>query len=219
MPLILHKAIENGVIGLWKISEEVDELYQLSRLSDPDQLTYAGISSLHRKKEWLATRALLNNLTGEPVRISYHEDGRPYPEKGEFKISISHTSGFVTILLHQKSIPGIDIELTNRQVGKVASRFLSSEELDACRESSEYSNRQLLLHWCAKEAVFKMVPFSNIEFSTDIRIKLNDVSHDSGSFHGIFNTKDDQVLIPLNYLINNGVVIVWGSVDQIKFSI
>jgi hypothetical protein len=62
MPLLLHKAIENGVIGLWKISEEVDELYRLSRLSDPDKLTYAGISSLHRKKEWLATRALLNNL-------------------------------------------------------------------------------------------------------------------------------------------------------------
>ena len=218
MPLLLHKAIENGVIGLWKISEEVDELYRLSRLSDPDKLTYAGISSLHRKKEWLATRALLNNLTGEPVRISYQEDGRPYPESGEFKISISHTSGFVTILLHQKSIPGIDIELTTRQVGKVASRFLSSEELDACRESSEYSNRQLLLHWCAKEAVFKMVPFNNIEFSTDIRIKLNNVSHDSGSFYGIFYGKAGQVPIPLNYLINNGVVIVWGFVDQIKFS-
>jgi len=65
MPLILHKDIEDGKIGLWKITEELSELERLSRLSEPDLIAYSGISALHRKKEWLATRALLNELTDE----------------------------------------------------------------------------------------------------------------------------------------------------------
>jgi 4'-phosphopantetheinyl transferase len=213
MPLNLHKHIENGVIGLWEISEEIDELLLLANLAAPDIITYSGISALHRKKEWLATRALLNELTGESTLIQYHNDGRPYLTNNQFNISISHSNGFVAVLLHSLFMPGIDIELLNRQVGKVASRFLSPEELAVCNEKTELSNHRKLLHWCAKEAIFKMIAFTNIEFSTDILIQINELTEDNGTFLGVFNDKSSQIPIPLYFMEESGVLMVWGWVE------
>jgi 4'-phosphopantetheinyl transferase len=218
MPLVLHQNIENGEFGLWKISEEIEELLLLAQLSDLDRLNYSEISATHRKKEWLTTRVLLNALLNKPASIKYHNDGRPFPANGQFNISISHTKGFVAILIHRLYSPGIDIELISRQVGKVATRFLSPDELVNCRETTDQSNQLLLIHWCAKEAIFKMVPFTNIEFSTDIQILLQDMSKDTGSFDGWFNTPDGPIHIPLDYLVYDEVVMVWGYVDELKLS-
>ena len=216
MPLLLQKNIESGVIGLWDISEALEELELLADLTPADAINYSRISALHRKKEWLATRALLNELTGERSSIKYHNDGRPYPDNSKYHISISHTTGFVAIMLHRFNLPGIDIELASRQVSKVASRFLSPDEFDVCHEASGFSNHKLLLHWCAKEAIFKMVPFSDIEFSTDIRIKLGDSNRDSGSFHGLFIGKPGQVPVALEFLEIKGVILVWGCTGEFR---
>lgn len=217
MPSILRENIENGEIGLWKITEEVEDLLVLAKLSDPDKLTYSGITALHRKKEWLATRALLNELITEPHLIKYHIDGRPYLENDPTNISISHSTGYIAILLHSTSIPGIDIELITRKVGKVASRFLSPDELAICNDNAEQSNRRMLVHWCAKEAIFKMVPLSNIEFSTDIRVYINESDEDSGMFKGTFNEKSGPIPITLYYKTISEVLIVWGWVDKACF--
>jgi 4'-phosphopantetheinyl transferase len=219
MPLISCENIGNGKIGLWKVSEEIDELLALAKLSVPDAITYSGITAPHRKKEWLATRALLNELIGEPHLIKYHNDGRPYLEDSLTNISISHSIGYIAILLHGTHIPGIDIELITRKIGRVASRFLSPDELATCNNVAELANRRMLLHWCAKEAIFKMVPLSNIEFSTDIAILLNGPIKDSGSFQGVFNDKSGPVPITLNYKILGEVLIVWGWVDQACFAL
>ena len=218
MPLLLHKETGNGEFGIWEISEETDQLYLLARLCGQDELTYSGISALHRKKEWLATRALLNELMGEPAQINYYSDGRPYLENSHTNISISHTKGFVSIMLHPSHLPGIDIELISREVGKVSGRFLSSEEISFCLEKTGNSNLYYLIHWCAKEAIFKMLPFSNIEFAEDISIIIADISMDNGTIEGVFNGKSGQVPIPLNYLLFNGIIVVWGSIDNINLT-
>ena len=87
MPLLLQENIENGKIGLWKISEEIEELLCLAKLSYPDNIIFPEISAPHRKREWLATRALLNELISEPHLIRYHSDGRPYLENLPINIS------------------------------------------------------------------------------------------------------------------------------------
>ncbi len=219
MPLILRENIDNGEIGLWKVSEEIETLLSLAKLSDPDIITYSGITAIHRKKEWLATRALLNELIPEQLLIKYHIDGRPYLENSSTNISISHSTGYIAIILQSASIPGIDIELIARKVGKVGSRFLSSDELAVCNEEAELSNHRMLVHWCAKEAIYKMVPFSNIEFATDIRILLNSSVEDSGSFQGFFNYKSGPIPIILYYRMVSEVLVVWGWVDEVKFHI
>ena len=215
MPLILHKNIENGEIGLWKITEELEELILLAELSTDDLIIYSGISTIFHKKEWLATRTLLNQLNGNKSQIRYHNDGRPFLEYGQTNISISHTKNFVAVMLLTENLPGIDIELKSREVGRVARRFLSPEEYDGCMAQTEYRNRNLLIHWCAKEAVFKMIPFGNIEFSTDILITLNDFKRDYGVFYGLFNQKGDKIPIKLEYMELDEVFMVWGSTEEI----
>jgi 4'-phosphopantetheinyl transferase len=219
MPLILRENIENGVIGLWKVSEEIEELLNLSKLFDSDTKTFSEITAPHRRKEWLATRALLNELIEKPRLIKYHIDGRPYLEDHQTNISISHSIGYIAILLHTTSFPGIDIELITRKVGRVASRFLSPEELAACNNDTEFANHRMLLHWCAKEAIFKMVPLSNIEFSTDIAISMNDSIEEFGSFQGLFNYKTGAIPITLNYRTLNEAIIVWGWTDHTRFAL
>jgi len=217
MPLIISQNIEKGVIGLWKISEDIDELLLLARLSAADLSTYSGISALHRKKEWLSTRALLNEIHSGSNQIKYHNDGRPYLDDCTINISISHSIGYIAILLHETSIPGIDIELINRKVGRVASRFLSPDELIACNVETELSNHRLLLHWCAKEAIFKMIPVSNIEFSTDIQIILNDDAENTGSFQGFFIGKKGSISTTLYHRLADDLLIVWGWIGEDKF--
>ena len=217
MPLILHENIDNGEIGLWRISEEVEELILLSNLSTTETITYNGISALHRKKEWLATRALLNQLMVGTHTIKYHNDGRPYLDNCPTNISISHSTGYIAIMLHVAYNPGIDIELISRKVGKVGSRFLSEDEFAVCNEEAEHSNHRMLIHWCAKEAVYKMVPLSNIEFATDILITMGNLNEDSGSLHAIFNDKSGPIPITLSYLIVGEVLMVWGWVDMGSF--
>ncbi|HZK97855.1 MAG TPA: 4'-phosphopantetheinyl transferase superfamily protein [Prolixibacteraceae bacterium] len=217
MPLILHENIDNVEIGLWKVSEEIETLLVLANLTAPDTITYSGITAIHRKKEWLATRALLNEIIPEQHLIKYHIDGRPYLENSHANISISHSTGYIAIILNSDAIPGIDIELVSRKVGKVGSRFLSPDELAVCNEEAALSNHRMLLHWCGKEAIYKMVPFSNIEFATDIRILLSKSAKNSGSFQGIFNHKSGPIPIPLYYKIVGEVLMVWGMVDGNKF--
>jgi len=219
MPLILRENIENGEIGLWKVSEEIETLLSLAKLTDNDIITYSEITAIHRKKEWLATRALLNELIPERQLIKYHIDGRPYLENDSTNISISHSTGYIAIILLSAFIPGIDIELITRKVGKVGSRFLSFDELAVCNEEAELSNHRMLVHWCAKEAIYKMVPFSNIEFATDIRVLLSNSVEDSGSFQGFFNDKSGSIPITLYYKIVSEVLIVWGWVDPVRFHI
>jgi len=217
MPLILRENIDNGEIGLWKVTEEIESLLVLANLTAPDTITYSGITAIHRKKEWLATRALLNELIPEPHLIKYHIDGRPCLENCTTNISISHSTGYIAIILHSDAMPGIDIELITRKVGKVGSRFLSPDELAVCNEEAALSNYRMLLHWCAKEAIYKMVPFSDIEFATDNRIVLDNSAEDTFSFQGFFNYKSVPVPIALYNKIIGEVLMVWGLVDEKKF--
>lgn len=217
MPIILRENIDNGVIGVWKISECIEDLFLLARLTEPDAMAFNKIKAPHRKKEWLTARILLNELTNEQTRIVYHNDGRPYAENSVFNISISHTGIYVSVFLHFDAIPGIDIELVTRQVGRVATRFLSPDELSNCLDDKELSNFRLLMHWCAKEAIFKMIPLCDIEFATDIKINYYGPPTNTGTFQGSFESETGSVPIPLYYRILGELLIVWGSTEQKGF--
>ena len=214
MPLIFRESIDKGVIGLWKVAESLDELLLLARLTEPDSRVFAAISAPHRKKEWLTTRILLDKLIGGQNRIGYHNDGRPFIDNSSYNISISHTGIYVSIILCLNVNPGIDIELVTRQVGRVAGRFLSTHELSTCFDGKELSNIRLLMHWCAKEAIFKMIPLSDIEFATDIQIIYYGSTSDTGTFQGSFEFKTGSAPITLYYRILDELLIVWGWIEK-----
>lgn len=210
MAVIQIEKIEDGLFGLWKITEELEELLPMANLSSPDLETWTAIKAIQRKKEWLATRALLNELTGHRNQISYYPDGRPFLEGLSMNISISHTKGYAAVLLQERKIPGIDIELNTRSAEKVAARILSLEELDSCRENEGYSNKKLLTHWCAKEAIFKMVPEHSVSYLNQIHILLNDLVEEGLEFRGTYKSPARTVSLRLFYKSFEELIIVWG---------
>jgi len=109
-------------------------------------------------------------------------------------------------LLCTSPYAGIDIEKTSRNIDKVLNRFLSITELNNI-ESGTNPYRKII-HWCAKEAIFKSINEPNIDFSSQIKIKS---ISDDGIIHGKFSSLKNESDINLNYMIINEHIVVWTT--------
>ncbi len=105
------------------------------------------ITAFARKREYIATRALLRTiLPGE--KIIYSLKGSPMLESGSKFISISHSSKAVAIMVSFNRC-GIDIELLNRNFERASSKFLTP------RDFKTSNHTELAAVWSAKEAIYK----------------------------------------------------------------
>lgn len=167
MPLFKTIPQAEGLIGVWHLTETSDELlpfFSDQELTDPVYLKYTHEK---RKVEWLATRVLTKQLIGSDFTISYTETGRPILNHLRYKyLSISHSRQFAAVFVHESCQVGIDIEDTLRNYNSIEKRYLSDEEL------LQTGKNPLLqcLYWCAKEAIFKLVPDHDVEFRNQIHI-------------------------------------------------
>ena len=68
-------------------------------------------------------------MLGEEKEIGYRSSGKPYLADGSASISISHTKGYVAVLLGgpEKEV-GIDVECYGERVRKVAHKFVREDE-------------------------------------------------------------------------------------------
>lgn len=78
-------------------------------------------------------------------------------------ISISHTRGYIAIILSETKNVGIDIEYVSDRVEKISSRFMREDE-------SADDIISLLVHWCAKETLYKLFSSEHLDF---MNIKVN----------------------------------------------
>lgn len=141
-------------IAVWEITETVEELSSL--VNDAAIVSYANehFAGIKRRSEWLATRLLVKELLGKNTQIEYDQTGKPYI-KDIPSISISHTDGYAAVIISYNLQVGIDIERRNRCLNETYKRFMSEQECAML----EYKNRNdlMLVHWTAKEALFKIV--------------------------------------------------------------
>lgn len=108
-----------------------------------------------RRLEILATRCLLKEmLDGEQI-VSYDEYGAPSLTGSGQYVSISHTDGYVAVIIADKPV-GIDIERRGRRVERVRSKFMQVSE-DALVAETPDPVLSMHLIWSAKEAVFKFL--------------------------------------------------------------
>ena len=101
------------------------------------------------------------------------------PQKGKYEegigkfaagsISISHTKGYVAVLLGDpKKEVGIDIEYYSGRVRKVAHKFMRADEQESLFRGTE--TWSLLLHWSAKETMFKCMNASDVDFREHLHV-------------------------------------------------
>lgn len=173
MPLIRIEEITPDVrLGLWHITETQSVLLDLYSCL----LVYKPIVDRYksgtRRIEYLAARALLYSMEGDDVEISHDDNGKPLLSNGS-EISISHTRGYVAIVISRNMRVAVDIEYLGSRVNRVASRFLRNDE-------SAVSLYEQLLCWCAKETAYKLFSSDSLGFQ-DIRIASFPLKRNTGT--------------------------------------
>ncbi|MBE9467415.1 MAG: 4'-phosphopantetheinyl transferase superfamily protein [Bacteroidetes bacterium] len=210
MGLILKKEIAiNCIIGVWEITENINELLSVHKLNINDQKYFDKITNQSRKLEWITTRILLKNLLSENKKIIYNENGKPFLSDNSYKISIAHSKKMVTLILSKKNNVAIDVEnILSERVNKVNSKFLSEKEIKSI--NSKNKTAQLYVYWCAKEALYKIFNEKNLNFKKNIFIEPFNLKKE-GSFVGNIISQESTDKFLLNYFFLSNYVIVWCS--------
>ena len=180
MAVVNIREVYPGVsLGLWQMDESPEQLFDLY----PHLLPYR--SSLDdkykndgRKLEFLAIRALMYEMlrvNGASKGLLSHagdftHNGQGKPLFRGYHVSISHTKGYAALILSKKSEVAVDIEYMSDRVERIASKFLRKDERADSLDAK-------LVHWCAKETVFKLFSEENLLFE-DMRVKPFDTIAD-----------------------------------------
>ena len=173
MAVVNIREVYPGVsLGLWQMDETVEQLFEAYPLL---QAYHSQMEEKYkndgRKLEFLAIRALMyemlktngasKGLLSHAGDITHNEAGKPL-FRG-YHISVSHTKGYAALILSKNQEVSVDIEYFSDRVERIASKFLrkdeKAEDLDA-----------KLVHWCAKETVFKLFSEEKLMFE-DMRVK------------------------------------------------
>jgi len=208
MALFLSRELENGAtISVWEITENENELLSLCSVPSDELEELSLIKNVGRRRERLAVRALLNQLFDGKVYLGHHDNGRPFLQNSIIEISISHTQRFVAVLTHPEMSVGIDIETLGRDFSAVEKRALSEDEIDFLSERNR--ELHLALCWSAKEAIYKRMSLSGVDFSKQIQLKKF-TPREEGGIEAFFIHEDgEEMEFELEYLVFEDHVMVW----------
>ena len=185
MPLYTNKNLsDHSRLVIWEIDESPEWFLSALRLDDDELEKYNGFRTDQRRVHWLAYRYILKNIVGKgsEIRVKYDHHSKPFIDLSDDHISVSHSGKFATVIISKKYPVGIDIEQVHPRLHKVADKFMSHEE--AGREIDTLSTEHLCLHWCAKEALYKLFGERNLDFREQIRILDPPAGHE-GLFRGM----------------------------------
>lgn len=207
MALFLQHKEHSCRWAVWKMDESIGELLDLLPVSlrEGYEKEIRQFMSVHRRQEWLSVRVLLFTLLGEKKEIGYEVSGKPYLTDGSFYISISHTKGYVAIILSPEVPVGIDIEQYGRRIHKVIDRFVRpDEEVGSFQQDMTWG---LLIHWSAKETIFKYMK----DPDSDLRkLCLSPfIPQKEGRFQLREYVTGQQQLFDVGYRINPDFVLTW----------
>jgi 4'-phosphopantetheinyl transferase len=201
-----HYLNEFSVLGVWKIEEDQNALLELVTLDIDEKKKYKGFNSNSRKLEFLSVRALLSELLGRDAKIAYNKNNKPFLSDGSRFISISHSHKLTAILLSTNEKVGIDLEYMSTNIAAIAFKFINRKE----KVTKEIEERRyhLYIHWCAKEALYKICDKEGISIRNNITIDPFKVS-DSGEIKGHVHTNKINESFDLFYSKYDNYAIVW----------
>ena len=208
-----HYLNEFTILGVWKIEEDLNTLLESVVLDNGDLKKYKVFASTSRKLEFLSVRALLAELLGRDARIVYNKNNKPFLKDGSKFISISHSHNLTAILMSANEKVGIDLEHMSTNIGRIAFKFINRRE----KITKEQENRRyhLYLHWCAKEALYKICDKEGISIKKNITIEPFEVK-ESGEIKGKVQTDKINDSFDLFYTKYDNYAIVWTKKNYDK---
>lgn len=165
----------NTTAYFWKISEDLELLFENVQLNEKSISRLETMSSLEHKKGFLAVRMLLQHIGFTDFDLFYDEFGKPHLKDKSKKvkcksilpqhISISHSHEFSCICISNQCV-GIDLEKRKEKTLKIAPRFMDISHLENLSESDKIAKATVV--WGVKESVFKLKNEKGISFPNHI---------------------------------------------------
>lgn len=122
------------------------------------------IKSLQRKNEFIGIRQLRNELIPNKP-IFYNANGKPFVDKRENHISVSHSSKSICLAISKFPL-GIDIEGIDERVLRIKTKYVNIEDKKYYRYNSV---EELTILWTIKECLYKLYDIKGLSFKNDIR--------------------------------------------------
>ena len=189
------------MLGIWKITETRDELLNMLSITNQElaHKYLSNIKSNQRSLEWLSSRLLLQILTNDNKTVEHTKQGQSH------QISISHSKDFAVVILHKHKKVGVDIENYSHRILKVEKRFISEYEY------IDPNNRilHLILHWCTKETLYKLMDSTNIIFKKHLHIHPFEIA-DKGVIIANETFTDEGIIFNIHYEVYPDYVLTWG---------
>lgn len=195
------------LLGVWEITEDYDTLFSMVKLDRAEKARLASFRSLSRKLEWLSVRALIRSMKGQDARITYNSDNKPFLNNGEWSISISHSRNLTAILVSKDKRVGIDLEYMSGKISRLGDKFVNERE--KITTEPKQKKFHLYLHWCAKEALYKLIDKQDVNFREGITILPFEPS-DSGFMRGHIVNSVGEEEFDLEYLYHENYALVWS---------
>lgn len=207
MGLLIKKQVDEDVLmGVWEITEDYDTLFNSLKLL-PEEI--ARVNSFHsngRKLEWLSVRVLLQTILERDARIVYNEHRKPFLYDNSYQISISHSHKLTSVMLSKTKRIGIDLEYMKHDIERVAHKFINDKEKITANANNKKFH--IYIHWCAKEALYKICDKIDINFKHNLTIEAFEPANE-GLLKGTVHNKLGTDVYLLRYFLIENYIVVW----------
>ena len=199
MPLIKLENLNNDVCwGLWEITESNSDLHLLLNNSQ-DAKKLLSIRSEEKISEKIAARLILKEILQSwnlPYWGTMGEDsGKPILLHHTYNISLSHSHKSAVAIIHKKAEIGIDIELIQEKIGRIAPRVFTADEMGEFKRDYEL----LTVLWTFKEVLYKIYGSRGLDFKENIEIMSLIKNKNEGFGKGQIKVKEAIQLFDLKY--------------------
>ncbi len=215
MPLFYFEELNaHTKLAIWEITEPA--AFFQSFVPTPSNIKHP-----HKRLQHLAGRYLLQYLFPDfPIAaIQIADTRKPFLENEQYHFSISHCGNFAAAIVSTTYRIGIDIEMENEKIERIAAKFLHTHEKqivdtlmnDPSNQSIASNGNSLTLLtmlWCAKEAIYKWWGKGSVDFKEMIRLYPTSLQQ-KGAFEAAFHHKNITHPLCIQYQIFPKICLAW----------
>lgn len=143
--------------------KKIEPISETEKQNIINSLSFGAKERLNKKRNkdlYLASLCALSLLTNEQrENIEYTENGRPFFDKLNQDISISHSKNYVAIAISNSISNFVGIDIEDISDTTPTARFLTQNEKTALENGTPY-----LEIWTKKEALFKFLKKDSLNF-------------------------------------------------------
>ncbi|MBA4852760.1 4'-phosphopantetheinyl transferase superfamily protein [Emticicia sp. BO119] len=190
MPITIEKTYTNhSHLAVWHITESHDTL---QAMLPSDILTDAELAGIHHPQKQieffcsrLTIKYLADKLGTKYLGIKKDQYGKPYLVGSSWQFSLTHTTEYIAVVMHESQSLGIDLEQPHDKLLRIAHKYLSETEINDADNDLD----KLCIYWSAKEALYKLYgkrkvifidnllisPFTKDQQTIIGRLKINEI--------------------------------------------